>query len=212
MSRDFFKILGCDGISQEMFKWFLNGREATSSGLEKLQSEALTAFADFHEKAIQPILKMPQVGLTRVYQEKFNLFVDKFNTYLLAVAEFQQLLSAPMEKSLIMMKKEFARKDQVADDFKTHYAKWIEILEGLYKSLFISDEYRQALARLLSDTAAFKTTANDVLITFLAFLPIPNNQDMDEIYKELYTLKKQGKEAAKKIREMESRLAKEEIL
>jgi hypothetical protein len=34
---------------------------------------------------------------------------------------------------------------------------------------------------------------------------------MDEIYKELYTLKKQTKESAKKISKLESALAKKEI-
>jgi hypothetical protein len=34
---------------------------------------------------------------------------------------------------------------------------------------------------------------------------------MDEFYKELYTLKKQAKEAAKKISKMESALAKKDI-
>ena len=75
-------------------------------------------------------------------------------------------------------------------------------------SLFRSQEYRLALSRLLNETAAFRVTGNDVLMQFLEFLLIPTNREMDELYKELYTIKKQAKESAKKINKLESELGK----
>ena len=77
-------------------------------------------------------------------------------------------------------------------------------------SLFKTEEYRQALSRLIDETAAFKITGNDVLTEFLEFLPIPTNREMDEVYKELYTLKKQTRQANKKISDLESALTKKD--
>ena len=50
-----------------------------------------------------------------------------------------------------------------------------------------------------------------VLTELLEFLPIPTNKEMDELYRDLYTLKKQVKESAKKISKLESALGKKVI-
>lgn len=214
MSQSIMKVLGSGGLSQEMFKWIWNKGEGTGRSFEELQREAVKSWTGFHEKMIQPFLKVPQVGITRVYQEKINRFADKFNTYQAAVSEFQQLLSGPIETSFIAMKEELDRlkeKGESAEDFKVYYGMWIKILEGHYMSLFRSEDYNQALSRLLNETAAFRITGHEVITEFIEFLPIPTNKEMDEVYKELYTLKKQTKEAIKKIRKLESLQLKEDL-
>lgn len=208
------QVMGPGGLSQEIFKWLWNKGEVTDQGFEKFQHEAVKAWTAIHEKGIQPLLKIPQVGLTRVHQEKINRLADKFNAYQTVVSEFQMLLSAPMEKWFADMREQLERlreKGEPAEDSEIYYAMWIKVLENHYMSLFRSQEYRLALSRLLNETAAFRMTGNDVLMEFLEFLPIPTNKEMDEFYKELYTLKKQTKEAAKKISKMESALAKRDI-
>ncbi len=208
------QVMGPGGLSQELFKWLWNKGEADGHGFEKFQHEAVKAWTAIHEKGIQPLLKIPQVGLTRVHQEKINRLADKFSGYQAAVSEFQMLLTVPMEKSFADLKEELEKlrqKGESAEDFKVYYGMWIKILENHYMSLFRSQEYRLALSRLLNETAAFRIGGNDVLMEFLEFLPIPTNKEMDEFYKELYTLKKQTKEAAKKISKLESALAKKDV-
>ena len=41
-------------------------------------------------------------------------------------------------------------------------------------------------------------------------MPIPTNREMDEVYKELYTLKKQTRQANKKISNLEAALTKKD--
>ncbi len=208
------EVIGSGGLSEEIFKWMWNKAEVTSPGFEGFQQEAVRAWTDIYEKAIQPLLKIPRVGPARVYQEKINRLADKFSAYQAAVSEFQTLLSAPMEKSFADMRDELDRlgeKGEPAKDSKVYYGVWIKGLENHYMSLFRSNEYRLALSRLLNETADFRITGNDVLAEFLEFLPIPTSKEMDELYKELYTIKKQTKEATKKIKKMESALAGKDI-
>jgi len=214
MIQALMQVMGPGGLSQEIFKWLWNKSEPTGNGVEKIGHEAVKAWTAIYEKGFQPLLKIPQVGLTRVHQEKINRLADKFHAYQATVSEFQMLLSVPMQKSFAVMREELDRlreKGEPAQDFKVHYGTWIKVLENHYMSLFRSQEYRLALSRLLNETAAFRVTGNDVMMEFLEFLPIPTNREMDEIYKELYTLKKQTKESAKKISKLESALAKKEI-
>ena len=214
VSQAFMRILGFEGLSHEVFEWLWDQGEATSRGLEKFRHEVVRAWTDIYEKAIQPTLKIPQVGPAQVFQEKINRLADRFNVYQAAVSEFRILLSVPMEKSFAEMRdrlEELREKGEKVDDFKAFYSVWIKVLENHYMSLFRSEEYRVALSRLLDETAAFRITGDDVLMEFFEFLPIPTNKEMDELYKDLYTLKKQVKESAKKISKLESALRKKEI-
>jgi class III poly(R)-hydroxyalkanoic acid synthase PhaE subunit len=208
--RGMMRVMDYGGLSREISKWLLIGGGGSDAGFEKLPNEALRTWTDFHERAIRPLLRIPQVGLTRVFQEKINRFADKFNDYHAAVSEFQMLLSVPMEKSFATMREELdglREKGELSEDYKVYYGMWIKVLETHYMSLFKSAEYSQALARLINETAALRMTGNEVLTEFLEFLPIPTNKDMDEVYKEVYTLKKQARETAKRINSLESALA-----
>jgi class III poly(R)-hydroxyalkanoic acid synthase PhaE subunit len=212
MIHAMMRVMDYQGLNKEISKWLWVGGAGADPSFEKIQHEALKVWTDFHEKAIRPLLKIPQVGLTRVFQEKIGRFTDRFNNYQAAVSEFQMLLSVPMEKSFITMREELDRlkeKGELSEDYKVYYAMWIKVLENHYMSLFKSDEYRQSLARFINETAALRLTGNEVLTEFLEFLPIPTNKDMDEVYKEVYMLKKQVRETAKRISTMESALAKE---
>jgi class III poly(R)-hydroxyalkanoic acid synthase PhaE subunit len=211
MFQAMMRVMDHGGLSKDMSKWLPFGGAGADSGFEKLQHEMLKVWAEFYEKAIRPSLKVPQVGLTRVFQEKINRFTDKFNKYQAAVSEFQMLLSVPMEKSFVTMREELDRlkeKDELSEDHKVYYGIWIKVLENHYMSLFRSAEYREALSRLINETAALRITGNEVLTDLLQFLPIPTNKDMDEVYRELYVLKKQAGDAAKRINAVESALAK----
>src|SRR5208337_555541 len=127
MLQALMRVTGSGGLSQELFKWLWDKGEVTGRSIEELQHEAVKAWTGFHEKEIQPLLRIPQVGLTRVYQEKINRFADKFNTYQAAVTEFRMLLFVPMEKSFSEMKEELDKlreQGELADDFKVYYGMW----------------------------------------------------------------------------------------
>jgi hypothetical protein len=208
------QVMGSDGLSQELLTWLWDRGEAGGRTFEEFRHEAIRAWTGIYESAIQPLLNVPQLGLNRVYQEKINRLVDKFHGYHAAVSKFQMWLSGPMEKSFADLREEVQKrreKGQSVGDFKDYYGIWIKSLEKHYMLLFRSDEYGLALSQLLDETAHFRITGNDVLTELLEFLPIPTNKEMDELYKDLYTLKKQTKEAVKKISKLESALAKKDI-
>jgi polyhydroxyalkanoate synthase subunit PhaE len=150
---------------------------------------------------------MPQVGLTRIYQERANDALDKFNRAQVAIGEFLQMLSLPVEKSVKVMQEkleEQAAEGKVSENFKDYYNMWIKILEGHYMTLYQSPEYAQCMVRTMTAVQEFKLGQQDVLTDMLQSLPIPTNKEMDELYKEFYVLKKTVKEMAKKVKKLES--------
>lgn len=200
-----------DGYFQLYQVWLKNvgkvGEASKAYSFEGLEPGTFKEWTAFYEKEIQPLFKVPQVGLTRVYQERANTALDKFNQRQVAVAEFLHLLNLPVEKSIKAMQEkieEQAKDGKLSENFKDYYNMWIKILEGHYMILYKSPEYLQSLGRILNAVDEYKAARDNVLVDVLQFLPIPTNKEMDELYKEFHVLKKTVKEMAKKVKKLES--------
>ncbi len=175
---------------------------ASTYSFENLDQDMFKTWLEFYGKDIQPLLNVPQLGLARFYQERINQTADKFNLHQAAMSEFLHMLSLPVEKSLRAMEEKLQvmlEKGEVFDNFKDYYALWIKLLEGHYMTLFKSPEYLTSLSRMLATGQDFKMVQRSMIEDSLQSLPIPTNRDMDELYKEIYLLKKQVKELLKRL-------------
>jgi hypothetical protein len=200
-----------DGYFQLYQMWLKSlgraGEASKAFSYEGMDPEVFKEWTAFYEKEIQPILGMPQVGLTRFYQERANEAIDKLNRSQVAIAEFLHMLNLPVEKSLRVMEEkleEQAREGKLSENFKDYYNMWIKILEGHYMTLYQSPEYSRCMGSTLNAVAEFKIAQEKVLVDILQFLPVPTNRDMDELYKEFNELKKKVKTMAKRVEKLES--------
>jgi len=168
---------------------------------ENLKEDAFKAWSQLYEQEFRKFFKIPQLGLTRLYQEKMIRSIDKFNIYQAAVSEFSGLLLLPMEKSFQVLQEkltELADEGELPEDSKKYYQMWIKILEGHYMTLFQSSEYKQALNKTLDSLSEFSSAKKEILQDFFNMFPVPTHKEMDELYKEIYLLKKRIKELEKK--------------
>ena len=179
------------------------GRRAEAYKFDNLDQEVFRALTDIYEKELRQYFYIPQVGLTRFYQERFNEMLDKKNLFETTLAEFLSIIYLPIEKSFKVFQErlqEMAQKGELPKEAKDNYALWVKILEGHYMSLFKSKEYTDALHNTLEKMEDFVAAKNDALRDILQFLPIPTTKEMDELYREFYLLKKRVKELEKKVK------------
>ncbi len=118
-----------------------------------------------------------------------------------ALAEFSRLLALPVTRSFNVLQAELgelADKGELPEDSKVYYNMWVKILEGHYMTLFQSPEYISSLGQTLSAMAEFAQARDDLVADFLAVLPIPRQKEVDELYEEIYRLKKRIKTLEKK--------------
>lgn len=207
-ANDTFRILrsGWEGYFKLYNQWLKGvGKSAQPGMSDDLKSsypEFIQTWMEIYEREIQPVLNAPQIGLTRFYQERMNQFVDKFTIYQTALTEFIHLLCVPVEKSLRSMEEKIealSKEGKLSGNFQDYYNMWIKALEGQYMTLFKSPEYLQAMSRALGAVQEFNASRSELLSDLLQFLPIPTNKDMDELYKELYSLKKKVKELSARL-------------
>jgi len=192
-------------------KQWMAGEEKDSSGefkrFESLAQKITKICFDMYEKEFGQILNMPQLGLTRVYQERVNQTIEKFTQFQRALTEFIQLLLIPMEKAYNTVQEEIKNVEkkgkEVFRDSKTYYQFWIKIMEENYMVLLKSDEYTEKLGETMKALHDYKIIRMQFLMDVLQDLPIPTNKDMDELYKDLYLLKKRVKELEKKVKSHE---------
>jgi hypothetical protein len=74
---------------------------------------------------------------------------------------------------------------------------WVKILEGRYMILFKSPEYNRAIANALDAMAEFLMAKKQIIEDSFRSLPIPTQQETDELYREIYLLKKRVKQLEK---------------
>lgn len=177
------------------------GQSTSAYKFEDLDQGAFKVWNEVYEKEFRQYLNVPQLGLTRLYQEKMSRSIDKFNLFQSALAEFLHVLYLPMEKSFKVLQDEVAEmadEDKLPEDSKEYYRMWIKILEGHYMTLFKTPEYTEAFNRALAAGQDFKMAKREVLEDTLKMYPVPTQKDMDELYKEIYLLKKKIRRLEKK--------------
>ena len=85
------------------------------------------------------------------------------------------------------------------EDFKEYYKRWLKILEGHYMTLFQSAEYIRTLTHTLHALEDFTLAKQELQSEAMAALGLPTRREMDDLYREIYLLKKSMKGLAQKI-------------
>lgn len=176
------------------------GKRTEAYKFENLDQEIFKALNEVYEKEIQQYFKVPPLGLTRFYQERFNELLNKHNIFETTLAEFLSILYLPMEKSFKVFQeklKQMAEEGNIPTATKENYAMWLKILEGHYMNLFKSVDYTEALHRVLKHFENFMIARNETMQDYLQMLPVVTHKDIDDLYKEFHLLKKRVRELEK---------------
>jgi hypothetical protein len=122
-----------------------------------------------------------------------NQATDQFNRMTTEVGAFMHLFALPIEKSLTVMQtqlSQMADEGKLPENPKDYYNMWIKILEGHYMTLFKSPDYVQALGKTIETLSEFMAVRQEVIEDLLQTVPVPTQREVDELYKEIYALKK----------------------
>ena len=191
-------VNGMFHLQQEALKRAMRiGKSTQAYSFENLDQEAFKAWTEIYEREFRQFLSMPQLGLTRQYQERTSIALDKYNVLQATVAEFLALLLLPVEKSYKVMQEkvaEMADKGKLPDNAKDYYRMWVKTLEGHYMTLYKSPEYTEAIAKTIDAVGEFSVAKRQLLEDYIQTLPVPTHKEMDELFKEIYRLKKRVRE------------------
>lgn len=172
------------------------GQSTAAFDFDSLDEEVFKAWTEIYEKEFKQYFYIPQLGLTRFHQEKFNETLDKYNRFQSQYAEFMSLIFLPIEKTFNVMQQqlsEMARDGKLSDNSNDYYKLFIKILEGHYMSLFKSNDYVQSMGKTLAALEDFVKARNSISQDMLKAMAVPTQDELDDLYKEMYHLKKRMK-------------------
>ena len=75
------------------------GQSTSAFTFDNLDEEVFRAWTEIYENEFRQFFYIPQLGLSRFYQEKFSAALDKHNRFQNQFAEFMHLIMLPFEKS-----------------------------------------------------------------------------------------------------------------
>jgi polyhydroxyalkanoate synthase subunit PhaE len=167
---------------------------------DTIDQDTLQAWANIYEQEIQRYFNIPQLGLNRIYQERFNSTIDKYNIFVTSLTGFLQILQMPFEKTTKAMHEkieELTNSGALPEDSREYYRMWVKSLEGHFMNLFQSRHYIEALGNTMAAYEDYLGARNSIIQDMLQSFPIPTNKEMNELYKEVYLLKKKVRELEK---------------
>lgn len=185
---------GFSNYQGKMHEWIKKRGEAKDSvDTQALDKEFIHQCKETYEKEFSRYLKMPQLGLTRFYQERAMKAADKHNVFQGTLSEFLHMLYMPMEKAFTSLQDkmvEMAEEGPLDEKSKTYYNLWVKLLEGHYMELFKQSEFIEGLSGTLEALEDYSAARQAVVDDLMKMHAIPTQNEMDELYKEIYHLKK----------------------
>lgn len=169
------------------------GAALSAADIQELDSEVIKDLIQNYEKEFSRYLKVPQIGLSRLQQERILNAIDKQISFQLILSEFLHVLYLPIEKSLqnlVEKMAEMAETGKIDEKSKTYYNLWIKLLEGQYMELFKQSSYRDQLNKTLGALNECVGARQALINDLLKQMNIPSYCDLDEMSKEIYLLKK----------------------
>ncbi len=213
-TENFHKLLksGLEGFSFFQKRWLESAKNIqgifNSHPIENLGgSEIFDLFTDIYKKEISKFFSIPPLGLSREYQAKIQQVIDKSNIFHVKLLEFLYFLYIPFEKSFKVVQDSLASladEGTLPDDSKQYYQMWLKQLENHYMSMFKSTEYRTALGKVVDAMSDFMSARQQIIQDSMKSFGIPVENDLDELYKDIYTLKKRIRSLEREAEKKES--------
>ena len=181
----------------------------TAYNYDDLDHRAFESFRELYKSELQKYLYIPKVGLPRQLHEQMSQLVDRSNIFYSHLAELIFLFILPFEKTTRDMQdqtKQMLERGEFPADGKHAYNEWIKTLEGHFMDLLKSTEYTRVLNNTIGSLASYKDVKNKLIGVYLKELQVPTNKEMDEVYRDIYQMKKTIKAQTKQITELKKEL------
>jgi len=184
------------------------GKHPETLVFPNLYQDALSSWSDLYDNEFRKFLNIPQLGLTRFHQEKINRSLDAFVRFQNAMSEFLLLLYKPIETSGNELRQEITSRVENGDSPKEpreYYGIWVKILEKKYMALFKTPDYLQSLGKTMRVMDEYHAARKDVIDSLLQTFSIPTTKDMDDVYQDMYLLKKRVQKLEKMVGDLKGK-------
>lgn len=170
-------------------------------------SDALKEWKAAYDKTFGILVKSPVVGSSREMLEQNNKAIDAMIDMLVSVSEFMTKASSvgyKYSKEAFADYVESLEKGGKTKTFKEFYDMWSKHVEDAIEAYFYTDEFSKLIARTADSAMIFKIEYDKVIEKALADLPIVTMSQVDNVYKNVYELRRELREVKKELEELKN--------
>jgi len=181
------------------------GKNMEKSNLESTQ-EFYDQWINMYKNTMGKLVEMPAVGPSREKSEKmmkgFSTFVNLFAAGMDTSSNMQNVFKEAMQK--VQEKIGGDMDGEISPEkYKEFYDIWIQTYSETFKDFAKSGHFVSDLGKLNAHLMDFQKYNRDMLEdNYLKPMNMPTKTEIDEINKELYTLKKTVKELTSQVKEL----------
>jgi class III poly(R)-hydroxyalkanoic acid synthase PhaE subunit len=166
-------------------------------------------FRKNYELTLGKALRSPSLGYAREFVQRVNDTLDAYVHYSAALAQyFAPFYQSGMDaaEKVFQRLSEFQGKEITPETFREFYRIWWTTNEDVYNQMFMSEEFTKLLGEVLRQGLLFKKQLDNLSDEIIKFTNLPTKQDMDEIYRTIYDLRKEVRWQRRAIRDLEQHL------
>ncbi|MFQ6118491.1 MAG: poly(R)-hydroxyalkanoic acid synthase subunit PhaE [Methanosarcinales archaeon] len=160
-----------------------------------------------YEETFGKLFRVPPIGPTRMTFEKFLKSADSTMRFYGNWMDFYFKFYHPWLESIKKMSEKTAElmKDEVSlETYKKFYDMQMQVYEETFHEYLKSQDFASNLGKLVDSFMDFWKNYEEILEEQLKYMPIATKSEMDDLYKEVYSLKKKVKELSNQIKELSS--------
>ncbi len=170
------------------------------TGFESTQ-EVFDLWLKTYEETFGKLLKAPVVGPAREKMEKtmqgIPYFANYYASWMDTNVNFQSVFVEAMRKT----QEKIAAESPA--NYRDFYAIWLETYSDTFKEFLKSGHFAADVGKFVSNLMDVEQFNKEMLESnVLKPMNLPTKSEIDEIYKEIYLLKKKVRELAKQVKEL----------
>ncbi|MBN1548772.1 MAG: hypothetical protein JW902_19130 [Syntrophaceae bacterium] len=169
------------------------------------QSDVKDRWSTIIRQELARCFQITPVGPLRQYQEKTARFLQALTEWEAACTAFSILMNRPLEEAFAGIEERIRTEEKDVPD-ENLFPLWIKLLEARYMDLYRSDEFMANLHKTLQAVTSVSKAREGLMEDVLKSSHIPTPRDMDDLYQELYLLRKRLEKLETTLKERHGRL------
>ncbi len=174
-------------------------------------STAFIGLSDLYREAYQGtfarLVASPGLGMTREFNEKFQLGFDAWVSWQLATMEYQGVVGEIWEQAFRKFQEDLislAEKDEKIETLRDFVLLWTRGAEQVFTDAFQTERYVLAQGQMLNAAMTYRIHEREIIEVFLNLYDLPTRSELDETHRRIYELRKEVKALKKTIAELKT--------
>jgi class III poly(R)-hydroxyalkanoic acid synthase PhaE subunit len=181
----------------------MTGDSTAYIGLSNLYREA-------YQGTFARLVASPGLGMTREFNEKFQLGFDAWVSWQLATLEYQGVLGEIWDRAFNQFQEDvlsLAEKGEKIETLRDFVLLWTRGAEQVFTDAFQTESYVLAQGQMLNAAMAYRVHEREIIEVFLKLYDLPTRSELDETHRRIYELRKEIKALRKETEALKKTIA-----